>query len=273
MDDKFNKVSTEQIIPNETNKLEFIKYLNCNKIPNGNLDVTISYIVEMGDYYDKRQVYKTCRIENFEYPTPKITLDNIQPYVVINFNKMTNEQSLSLACDIISNYNEEELKDISITISENEGKGIKTYIPKLTYTHNLKKTTKDSNYDFVFSGANYYDEHSRVAHSNSSRLTITDDITKSLMLPNEGIDYLGADVAHLYTIVGGEDDGRVVDWTWLKEHTLHDINKTYKIKDSSLFGADDMNYITVDGKVRRLLFNVITLKRAKQYIRRFIPYT
>lgn len=273
MDDKFNKVSTEQIIPNETNKLEFIKYLNCNKIPNGNLDVTISYIVEMGDYYDKRQVYKTCRIENFEYPTPKITLDNIQPYVIINFNKLTNEQSLSLACDIISDYTEEELKDISITISENEGKAIKTYIPKLTYTHNLKKTIKDSNYDFVFSGANYYDEYSRVAHSNSSRLTITDDITKSLMLPNEGIDYIGADVAYLYTIVGGEDDGRVVDWTWLKEHTLHDINKTYKIKDTSLFGGDDMNYITVDGKVRRLLFDVITLKRAKQYIRRFIPYT
>jgi hypothetical protein len=127
-------------------------------------------------------------------------------------------------------------------------------------------------YDFVLSGANYYDNFARDAYTENAEVCIIDDIDKSLTLPNDGIDYIGTDVGNLYTIVGGEDDGKVVDWTWIKEHTLHDINKTFQIKGTSLFGASDMNYVTFNGETRRILFDVVTLNGAKKSIRRFIPH-
>lgn len=275
MDDKFNKVTTNKLTENN-NKLEFIKYLNCNNIPDGDLNVSVAYIVEMTDSYDKREKVKDCIIENFTYPTPKLTLDNVQPYVVITFDRLTNVQKLSLACDIISDYNEEELKNTKIKIKkykENQIISEQNFDTSyLKYTYAISNPKKDYMYDFVLSGANYYDNFARNAYTENAELCITDDINKSLTLPNDGIDYIGTDVANLYTIIGGEDDGKVVDWTWIKEHTLHDINKTFQIKDTSLFGASDMNYVTFNGETRRILFDVVTLNGAKKYIRRFIPH-
>ena len=65
----------------------FYKTLDGNLIPDGECKMEVSYVVEMGNYYDKRSVTETKNF-NFSYSTPQITIDDIQPFTSIVFDKI-----------------------------------------------------------------------------------------------------------------------------------------------------------------------------------------
>ena len=62
---------------------------------------------------------------------------------------------------------------------------------------------------------------------------MADGISKLKTLPSDGKDYLIGDVSRQYLLLDeekSEGENQIVDWLWVKQNTLHDIDKYYKFE-------------------------------------------
>ena len=88
----------------------FTKVIDGNKIPNGRIWFDVIYRSEMNDYYDVREA-NVSSIIDYEYPEPEMSIDDIKPYITINYDKNKNTQDLQLNLKI-SGSSKEKLRDI-----------------------------------------------------------------------------------------------------------------------------------------------------------------
>lgn len=259
---------------------EYTATISSNAVADGELFADVIYRVYMGDYYDWRE--KTLN-KNFTltYPTPILTITDIQPYYSINYNTLNGEQSLVLNAQHTANSNGEKLKNISLRINERTP----IVLTDLTYSHR-NIGFNDNTFNYVYNAANENDLFNRLGESNVGTLTYNglvreneSDVVPSLNeLPNGGVDYLEGDASSMFVNLDGipNDNGEypTVDWLWVKQNTLHDINKHYKwtIGDLELFGGQRSDMFKFGEETRHALYKIINLKRGEETIRRFMPY-
>lgn len=244
----------------------FNKIVDGNKVPNGVCTVDVDYIVEMADFYDVRK--KTCsKTFTYTYPTPKLTIDDICAYTYIDFDKSTQIQSLKLVCDVISNYSEEPLKYISVNVNDEVYQ-----LSELKYTHVIP-SDDESTYTFSFSASNFNDIFNREGISDYASFSVTDKLDTLLSLPSNGNDYLGIDDGRMFIKT---DNQEVIDWLWLKQNTLHDVNKSVVYEDTinnrKYFGGFDNKKFTFNDNPICVVYDILEVVSNGVYYRRFIPY-
>lgn len=242
----------------------FSKTIDTNKFSNGDVVIDIAYRVNMGNFYDYREE-KLSKEYTLTYPNPIIDIYDIQPYYTINYNKLTNVQTLVLNT-LVRGHSDEELKNISIT----EGTSQPVILSELLYSDkNVGFTTQDISY--VYKAANNADLFNRIGESESTVISIG-EVSNLTSIPQDGIDYLSGNVASRFIV---EEDKIKVDWIWVKENTLHDVDKLYKwvLEDGKeLFGGEQSGNFTFDEEQRHALYEIVTLNRDGDLIRRFRPY-
>lgn len=72
-----------------------------------------------------------------------------------------------------------------------------------------------------------------------------DGISKLKTLPSDGKDYLSGDVSRQYLLLdeeNSEGENPIVDWLWVKQNTLHDIDKYYKFEKKDENGNVEFRY-------------------------------
>lgn len=224
---------------------KFTKTFNINEIDDGKLDVQVSYRVNMSDFYDYRERTINSEIDLI-YPTPKLTINDIQPYFSIIYNKENETQSIRLNAVIYGDSNEEDLKDIALQINSNS-----VILTEMEYRHqNIGFEAK--NIIYGFEAANIDDIYNRIGESDKKILTLNKDVMKLQELPSNGVDYLKGDVTSRFTIDGKNE---IVDWDWVKYNTLHDVTKSYRWVDKEsgreFFGSDGYDGFEVKGIVEQ----------------------
>ena len=247
---------------------KFTKQFDGNTIPDGKFRIENEYIVNMNDYYEKRT--KTKSIEGqFNYKRPNITIDDVKPYTVINYDQLRNIQRLNLVAEVCSNYDEEPLKNITISLNGNE-----IEVSSLNYVHRFNdglKTVKN----FAFKASNANDVYCRYGYVNK-KFEITDDLTDLLTLPMGGDDYFTDDMTKVFEIIPyateSNDENEKVDWLWVKQNTLHDVTKSHTFNNGRFFGSLDCNNFVFDDQIRHVIYDIITLSDGIKTYRRFIPY-
>lgn len=243
----------------------FTKTFNANTIDDSILTADVSYRVNMGDFYDYRE-RKLTKEFTLTYPTPILEILDIQPYYTIHYDTLQGLQSLVLNA-YINGHTEEELKNITLNIDDETP----IIISDLQYMHkNIGFVNHD--YKYYYKGANGDDTFNRLGQSDVMTLSVG-DVSNLDILPNKGTDYMQGNSSQLYTIA--EENDRKVDWLWVKQNTLHDIDKHYKwtLEDGKeLFGGDKSGNFMFGDEQRHALFEVITLQRNAVSIRRFRPY-
>lgn len=261
-DNKFNGLTTtvsNNVISN------FRKTFDGNKIPDGAYTITITYNVHMADYYETRSETKTVT-GNFAYKKPALTIDDIRPYTKVNYDAIRDKQNLSLCCEIISTYNAEPLKNITMTIDNTDVYALS----EVGYVFNFDKITAHKK-TFKLSAANANDIYNR-SGSVTKEFSITNNLSSLLTLPLNGVDYLETDFNKVFEVVGEED--KVVDMLWIKENTLHDVRKSHKYTSNGVeyFGCADRGKFKFGDSTRYALYEIISLKTGDKTYRRFIPY-
>ena len=223
----------------------------------------------MNDYYEKRTKQKSIN-GYFQYKRPNITIDDIRPYTYIVFDQIRNKQSLSLVAEVCSDYDEESLKNISLTLNGN------TFdISSMNYLYQFDNGLKSIK-NFSISASNVNDVYGRRGFAEKS-FEISEDLTSLLSLPMDGNDYFTDDVTKVFEIIPSTNDeqnsNETVDWLWVKQNTLHDVIKTHSFGDGRFFGSEDCNNFIFDGnQIRHAIYDVITLSDGVNTYRRFVPY-
>ena len=261
--------SFEGLIKNEN---EFIKNIDGNIIPNGNYNIDVSYEVDMSDYYSKRTKVATHTF-NYVYPTPKLTLDAVIPFTKIIYDNNTQKQHLNLCCDIRSNFKDENLKNTILTVNDSTN----INLSNLNYIYSFVAPKKDDSFNFKFKASNINDVYNRMGESNSYTVTIGENIDQVISLPSDGVDYIEADSLSWFTI--DDNSSKQRSWKWLKENTLHDVNKSFCYKldeDTYLYGDDTMGSFIIDDGTnvtdKEVLYSVLNVNNGDTYHRRFVPY-
>lgn len=96
-----------------------------------------------------------------------------------------------------------------------------------------------------------------------------------MTLPSNGIDYLSDDTSKIFVVNDGNEN---VNWMWVKENTLHDINKEVSFQNGKYFGCNDCgsfifgNPSTTTNVNRYAVYEIVTLKDGDTVYRRFKPY-
>lgn len=249
-----------------------------NLIPNGDTKIEVTYNVRMGDYYAVRSKSETIQYQ-YEYSLPDITLDDIQPFTIVSYDKITNKTSLSLGCNIKSDYDEEQLKNIEIYLNDSK----LTDLKKMDYYYPFIKSAPKT-YRFFFRACCAKDTRFRFASTLDKSLVVKNDVTRLLTLPNNGVDYIGEDVREQFEIVDEtnlDKEGSIVDWYWVKSNTLQDVDKRWSFGSGIVGGElnDAFGFVWKDSGVdievkKRVLYKVITLRRDDgSLVRRYTPYT
>ena len=263
----------------------FVKKLDGNKIPDGKTTIDVDYNVHMNHYYDVRNVNQQIIVNDFQYPKPQITHDDVRVYTVVNYNALRNKQTLSLALNSVSNYNTEPLKNTALLIKTKQGNSFsesqKINIPSLNHSYVLQPITATSNnlqvskntFKFAFTAANKNDIYDRMAVTADKTFEITQNISNLVSLPSNSVDYLSDDNTQMFTLTNADQSVEVKDWLWVKQNTLHDVNKTYSFKNGTLFGSDDCDKFTYNGATRYALYEIVKLHNGVEEFRRFKPYT
>jgi hypothetical protein len=148
----------------------------------------------MGDYYANR----TKEVETkftYTYPVPKLTIDDIRPFTKITYDSASDKQYLDLGCEVISYYNEETLKNTTLSINDKT-----VNVSNLNYIYTINSPEKDDTYKFKFQAANEKDSHNRFGESNECVLTIGKSVDNLINLPSNGNDYIEADSLTWFTI-------------------------------------------------------------------------
>lgn len=262
------------------NENNFTKVIDGNKIPNGYIWFDVTYRSEMNDYYDVRES-NTSSIIYYEYPRPILSIDDINPYVTITYDKNRNTQDLKLNLKISGSSNE-KLRDIQISKKDiDKDTLVSNRIVKLEY-NDLNIPFQKSNFDYTFSAYNINDRHNRIGNSDTKPFVMADGISKLKTLPSDGKDYLSGDVSRQYLLLdeeNSEGENPIVDWLWVKQNTLHDIDKYYKFEKKDENGNVEFRYfghqycgdLSFDDKTRWLLYDIVSLKDGENVIRRFKP--
>lgn len=273
-DNRFNGLNTtvsNNVITN------FQKIFDGNVIPDGDYLITITYNVHMGDYYETRTKEKKIT-GTFTYKKPVLTIDDIRPYTKIHYDALRDSQSLSLCSEIVSSYNAEPLKNISLTI---DGNNDEVYdLSKINYIYDFDDVSQQKK-TFKIEAANLNDIYNRLG-SVTKQFAIKSEISSLLQLPSNGVDYLPTDFTKVFEVV--EEQDKVVDMLWVKQNTLHDVVKTHKytVDGVEYFGCGDrgkfvygdtLNADLSNGQTRYALYKIITLKNGSKTYRRFMPYT
>lgn len=258
----------------------FTKVIDGNKIPNGRIWFDVIYRSEMNDYYDVREA-NVSSIIDYEYPEPEMSIDDIKPYITINYDKNKNTQDLQLNLKI-SGSSKEKLRDIQISKKDiDKDTLVSNRIVKLEY-NDLNIPFQKSNFKYTFSAYNINDRHNRIGNSDTKPFVMADGISKLKTLPSDGKDYLIGDVSRQYLLLDeekSEGENQIVDWLWVKQNTLHDIDKYYKFEITdenknvvkTYFGHQYCGDLSFDGKPRWLLYDIVSLKDGENVIRRFRP--
>ena len=197
----------------------------------------------MNDYYDVREVNKSFIID-YKYPTPILNIGDIKPYITITYDKNRNAQDLKLNL-VVSGSSDEKLRDIYISKEDKLKETlVSNRIVKLEY-NDLNIPFYESNFDYTFSAYNTNDAHNRIGHSDTKKFVMGDGISKLKTLPSDGKDYLSGDVSRQYLLLdeeNSEGENPIVDWLWVKQNTLHDIDKYYKFEKKDENGNVEFRY-------------------------------
>lgn len=243
--------------------LSFSKKFDGNTIPDGKFYIENEYCVHMNDYYDSRTVVSKTYKDSFTYLRPQLSLSDIRPFVVIDYDKIRNKQSLSLCAEVCSQYNAEPLKNISMSVNN----GSEISLPSLNYIYNFPNTNSSTT-SFVLKAANENDLYNRKG-SVSGSFQVTNNLTNLLSLPNDGVDYFTDDTTKMFT---NTETNEVVDWLWVKQNTLHDVNKSISYQNGKYIGSDDSGYFKYGTSVRHAVYEIVSLSDGSETIRRFKPF-
>lgn len=241
------------IFDDEGNITEFSKDFDGNILPDGRYKIINEYNVHMDDYYETRTTKHILGelkidengeyvedIRNFYYKRPQITIDDIRPHTLINYDPLRDKYSLSFVVDICSDYNDEPLKNISLQVGDGDSFAVNSL--NQTYTFNTGDLIGDTIIEgqplvkkFTLRAQNENDIFNRDGNVTET-ITINSNLSSLLSLPMDGSDFFDSDVSKLYNIVGTEE---YVDWLWVKQNTLHDVNKEVSFNDGKYFGGSD----------------------------------
>lgn len=257
----------------------FVKTLDGNKIPNDDLTYKITYKSEMGDYYDSREVSHTIQ-QTYRYKRPRLKVCDIQPYITIDYNQLYNSQNLKLNLQVTGktiNETGEEIKEKLKSISiERDRKSLQN-LYTLNYIDRLNSFDA-ATYNYNFKAYNYNDLHNRPSEENMAKFTIGTNVSQLSDLPYDGVDYLNGTVESQFDLLdekNDEGDYKKVDWLWVKQNTLHDIDKYYKYvsadNDVVYFGHQYNDDFSFDGETRHVLYDIVTINREGEISRRFRP--
>lgn len=278
-DDRFSDLKYS-LVEGEVDEYNFIKTLDGNLLPDGDLKVSVTYHVTMNDYYSKREKTETSNY-TYEYNKPVITIDNVQPFISINYDIANNTQTLILN-NRIEASSPDELIDIRFKIKKSEDDETKVAVGDLSYYHENIDTSKPDidnefssiNINYEFSGVNKNDTFYRTSTSNTATFKIESDVSNMLILPSGGIDLLSGGNGTQYVLDRGTSNQMTVDWRWVKENTLHDIIKSHSMQSNGVtyFGSPNYNKFKFGETVKNVLYEVIELESNGKKIRRFMPY-
>lgn len=246
---------------------QFKKIFDGNIIPNGNYRIENEYNVPMNDYYETRTA-KNTKTGTFTYKTPNITIDDIRPFVKINYDRLKDKQYLTLAAEVYSSYTAEPLKNITLTVD-----GRTFDVPELNYVYDFSNGSAVTK-SFKFTAQNANDLYNRNGEKEQW-ITLNKELTNLLTLPSNGVDYFTDDASKVFVV---EETGENVSWLWVKQNTLHDINKKFSFSNGKYFGSDDCgsfifgNPSTTTTVNRYAVYEIVTLKDGDTTYRRFKPY-
>lgn len=267
-DDRFSDLQYSLV---SGDKYNFIKSLDGNKLPDGDLKVSVTYHVTMNDYYSKREITKTSEYK-YVYNKPVITINNVQPFISINYDIANNTQELILN-NRIEASSTDELIDVRFKIKKSEEVVADVAVGDLSYHHeNIGTSILDIDYEF--SGINKNDTWRRRSTSNTATFKIESDVSNMLILPSGGIDLLSGGNGTQYVLDKGTSNQMTVDWRWVKENTLHDIIKSHSMQSNGVtyFGSPNYNKFKFGETVKNVLYEIIELESNGKKIRRFRPY-
>ena len=133
-------------------------------------------------------------------------------------------------------------------------------------------------YNYNFKAYNYNDLHNRPSEENLAKFTIGTNVGELSDLPYDCVDYLNGTVESQFDLLdekNDEGDYKKVDWLWVKQNTLHDIDKYFKFvsKDNDVvyFGHQYNNDFSFNDEPRRVLYDIVTINREGEISRRFRP--
>ena len=276
----FSGISYDIVTDDETGLVSktFNKIIDGNLIPEGNVCFDVIYRSEMNDYYDEREVSSSTMID-YRYPRTEIEIDNIRPYITIDYDKNKNTQSLKLNLSI-SGSTKEQLREIYLTKQNTDnGKETTSKVSKLEF-EDLNIPFVDSKYQYTFEAFNKNDTQNRKSVCTPKEFVIQStektEVSALKELPSDGKDYLSGDISKQYlllNVVNDEGEHPIVDWTWVKQNTLHDIDKFYRFTfDDKLYYSHQYgNCMAFDGKTRWLFYDIVELQDGDNVIRRFRP--